>query len=156
MTLLNKVKKVIVHHSAGSKSQTIEDIRAEHLARGWSDVGYHKVITPDGKVHQGRPDAVVGAQAFGANQFSLGICCIGNYDVEKPSQVVLDSLTQVVTVLCERHNLGVDDVIGHRDVASLYNVPDGATACPGQYLYHDLNTTVKPKVKVYLDKKSKK
>lgn len=128
------VKYLIVHHSASGRNTTIEDMRAWHLAKGWSDIGYHKVIYQNGEVKQGRSDAVQGAQAFGANAFSLGICCIGNFDEEMMPNAQEKSLVQVLAVLCRRHKLTEKNIIGHRDVAKMFNVPAGASACPGRYV----------------------
>lgn len=145
-----QVKYLIVHHSSGPVTQTKEDIKKIHLAKGYSDIGYHKIILANGKVEQGRNDAVIGAQAFGANAYSLGICCIGNYETSNPPEAVIASLVQVLVTLCKRHNLTVDKIIGHRDVAKLFNVPEGSTACPGKNLYARLDE-IRTKVKTYLD-----
>lgn len=151
MAKLNKVEYLVVHHSAGAKTQTIEDIKQIHIKKGYVDIGYHKVIDPDGDVHQGRADAVIGAQAFGANAFSMGICCIGNYDIEEPNESLVKSLIQVLATLCKRHKLSVDKIIGHRDVATMFKVPEGASACPGKFMYAKL-PYIRQEVQKYIKK----
>ena len=44
------IKYLIVHHSATNPDLEIEDIHQEHLANNWLCVGYHAVITKDGKI----------------------------------------------------------------------------------------------------------
>lgn len=149
MINLEKVKYIVVHHSAGSNTTTIEEIRKWHKDKGWSDIGYHKVIYQDGSVHQGRSDAVIGAQAFGANAFSLGVCCIGNFETNKPPEKLVDSLVQVLAVLCKRYKLSADKIIGHYQVAKMFNAPLGASGCPGKYMIARL-PEIRERVKKYL------
>lgn len=73
------IKELIVHCSATpeGKDFTVNDIRKWHLARGFSDIGYHYVIYRDGSIHTGRSEAISGAHCTGHNSISIGICYIG-------------------------------------------------------------------------------
>lgn len=73
------INEIIVHCSATpeGKDFTVEDIRGWHLARGFSDIGYHYVIYRDGTVHKGRSESVIGAHCTGHNSHSIGVCYIG-------------------------------------------------------------------------------
>jgi hypothetical protein len=137
---MRDITYIVIHHigpmPAGFPVESpVETIRAWHKAKGWSDIGYHKLITPSGKVLQGRPDAVVGAHAFGANTPSLGVNVIGDFSKAPPQKTQLDALVQTLAVLCKRHGIPVNHVIGHRDVAKMFKAPEGASACPGDGLY---------------------
>lgn len=134
MGKIQKVEYIIIHHSAGDKNTTVDQIRAMHKARGWSDIGYHKVCYWDGSVKQGRSDAVIGAQAFGANSFSLGVLAVGNWDIYQTPEKLLKTLVQVCATLCKRYNLPSSRIIGHNEVSRLFKIPSAATACPGRYL----------------------
>ena len=74
-----RIDKIIIHCSATpeGKDFTVEQIRQWHLARGFSDIGYHIVIYRDGSIHKGRPIEQVGAHTTGQNAHSIGICLIG-------------------------------------------------------------------------------
>lgn len=74
-----RIDKIIIHCSATpeGKDYTVEQIRQWHLARKFSDIGYHYVIYRDGSVHLGRSENVVGAHTTGYNTHSIGICIIG-------------------------------------------------------------------------------
>lgn len=74
-----RIDKIILHCTATpeGKDYTVAQIRQWHLARGFSDVGYHYVIYRDGSVHRGRPETQVGAHTTGYNAHSIGICYIG-------------------------------------------------------------------------------
>lgn len=74
-----RIDKIILHCSATpeGKDYTVGQIRQWHLARNFSDIGYHYVIYRDGSVHRGRPESQVGAHTTGYNAHSIGICYIG-------------------------------------------------------------------------------
>lgn len=135
MTKLTKVNYIVIHHSAGNKKQTVEEIKAGHLKEGYSDIGYHKLVHYLGQVFAGRDETEMGAQALEMNSESIGVCCIGNYQLNPPSPEMYKSLVQVVATLCKRHKVPVENIIGHRDVAKIKNKPYVATLCPGDFLY---------------------
>lgn len=74
-----KVDQIILHCTATPEGEdyTVEQIRQMHLARGFSDVGYHFIIGRDGKVHAGRPEAIAGAHCTGHNTRSIGVSLVG-------------------------------------------------------------------------------
>lgn len=74
-----KITKIILHCTATpeGKDFTVDQIRQWHLARGFSDIGYHYVVYRDGSVHIGRPEAMVGAHCAGQNACSIGVSYIG-------------------------------------------------------------------------------
>ena len=79
---MRKIDKIIIHCSATPEGRpvTVETIRKWHIARGWSDIGYHFVIYLDGSVHEGRPLEAIGAHTSGQNLYSIGICYVGGCD----------------------------------------------------------------------------
>lgn len=80
-----RIDKIILHCSATpeGKDYTVAQIRQWHIARGFSDVGYHFVIYRDGSVHRGRPENRVGAHTTGQNAHSIGVCYIGSCEATK-------------------------------------------------------------------------
>ncbi len=79
---MRKIDTLIVHTSATFPEQrvTVETIRQWHLARGFSDIGYHFVVDKDGTVYTGRPAEQPGAHTLHWNSRSLGLCYIGGLD----------------------------------------------------------------------------
>lgn len=77
-----KINKIIIHCSATPEGRDVktETIRAWHLKRGWSDIGYHYVIELDGSICEGRPIERTGAHCKGHNTGSIGICYVGGVD----------------------------------------------------------------------------
>lgn len=76
---VRNIKEIIVHCSdtPDGKDFTVADIRRWHLARNFSDIGYHYVIYRDGSVHEGRDVNISGAHCTNHNSISIGICYIG-------------------------------------------------------------------------------
>lgn len=73
------ISKIILHCTATPEGRdfSVEQIRQWHLARGFSDIGYHYVVGRDGTVYEGRPESIVGAHCTGQNTCSIGISYVG-------------------------------------------------------------------------------
>ena len=125
---MRAIDKLIVHCSATpeGKDFTVAQIRQWHLARGFSDIGYHYVVYRDGSVHAGRAESVVGAHCKGQNARSIGICYIGGMtadnkrakDTRTPEQK--EALLRLLGELRSRYPDAT--IHSHRDFA--------AKACP--------------------------
>ena len=76
------VSYLILHCSATRETQdyTPEQLKHDHLARGFLDVGYHFYIRKDGSVTQHRRLNEVGAHCRPFNRCSIGICYEGGLD----------------------------------------------------------------------------
>lgn len=81
------ITKLVVHCSdtPDSRDVTAVDIHQWHLERGWSGIGYHKIIRRNGTIENGRPEYWYGAHVRSHNTNSLGVCLIGkeNYTNEQ-------------------------------------------------------------------------
>ena len=123
-----RIDEIIVHCTATPEGQprTVEQIRAQHKAQGWADIGYHILVTLDGKAYLGRDMDISGAHAEEHNSHSIGVCYVGG--LENRPGVAYNKLkakdtrteSQKATLL----NLLMDlrklypnaRIIGHRDV----------------------------------------
>lgn len=85
MNITRGVHTVWLHTSATpgdwQSGKTVEQMRDEikkwHTRdRGWSDIGYHFVIAPDGSIAVGRDVNKTGAHVKGHNTGSIGLCMI--------------------------------------------------------------------------------
>jgi len=82
-----EVREIVIHCAATRPEWyaniTLATKRAEirrwHLARGFSDIGYHWLIDRDGKVMAGRMESIVGSHVKGRNTGTLGVCLIGGH-----------------------------------------------------------------------------
>jgi N-acetylmuramoyl-L-alanine amidase len=128
--LLNNPEYIIIHHSATAQGDA-ETFRRAHKAKGWRDIGYHYVIgngtySGDGEVETGRPENESGAHcsADGMNFKSIGICLVGNFDIDKPSIAQMEALEILCRDIMARYKIPVSKVLGHGEV--------DATNCPGK------------------------
>jgi hypothetical protein len=128
---MRKIHSIVVHHSAGPDTTSVQQIRKRHILNGWRDIGYHMVISRYGgvwDVYQGRSEDQPGAHAgrgFPGNRGSLGVCVCGNYVNSTPPKEALVLLSDLVARWREKY--GALRVWGHCDL--------NATACPGTRLY---------------------
>lgn len=121
MTKRSSTERIILHHSACS-SCTAEQIHQWHLNNGWEGAGYHFLVRKDGQIYRLRPEAFVGAHAYGSNYNSIGICAEGNFENETMSEAQKNSLIELVSYLKGKY--GISKVLKHSDVNN--------TACPGK------------------------
>jgi len=131
-SISRRITEVIVHHTWRPRAveyrgiDTVAGIRRYHMqVRGWSDNGYHFIVGPPGDIFRCRPLERSGGHCLNHNARSVGICHIGDFDVEEPTayagyQVGINA----VAALCKRFNLSENDVYFHRDFAD--------KSCPGR------------------------
>ncbi len=91
------VRSVMLHTSATSSTwwrgktnaAMLAEIRSWHTTlvakggRGWKDIGYHRIIFPDGEVLQGRPLTEIGAGAVDHNRGWIHICMVPVVTIER-------------------------------------------------------------------------
>ena len=114
------IKKIIVHHT-GFQSPFIglnswEAVHKAHKQKGWSGIGYHYGVSPEGNLWTLRPVHLVGAHCVGHNADSIGIVLWGIG--EKPlAQLV--SAVRLAKRLAQKFNA---QVYFHNEL--------GKTVCP--------------------------
>lgn len=77
-----RIDMIIVHCTATPEGdwKTVEQIRAQHKKKGWSDIGYHYLVYLDGTIHDGRDVDISGAHCEGKNAHSIGVCYVGGLE----------------------------------------------------------------------------
>ena len=150
------VTHLIVHHSAGvSESDNwpavVRAIRNFHVnTNGWCDMGYNWLIDPNGVIYEGRGGGndIRGAHFCGANSATMGVCLLGNFEENEPTEAALNSLDSLLTwKACDRRlNPAVEDfhVSSGKNLQVISGHKDGCgTLCPGVNLYSQLDSTRK-------------
>lgn len=81
---MRAIHKIIIHCTATREGDdiSVDTIRRWHLARGWSDVGYHYVIDIKGNINAGRPIELMGSHTRGENKYSIGIAYVGGVEAD--------------------------------------------------------------------------
>lgn len=123
-------KRIVVHHSAGPREQTVEQIDAFHrTGRGWPGIGYHFVVR-QGVVYYVGDVATERAHVYGRNADSIGVCVTGSYqDGVRPADEDVAALRSIVAVLDGVYRPALE-IIGHGAAA----LAGHGTACPGTHL----------------------
>lgn len=106
---------------------------AKGLEKPWDNIGYHFGIeNVYGKltVLPGRQIGEVGAHAKGFNDKSIGICLVGNYDIEPPSKDRVDVLSGLCRNLQIEFKIPRDHVISHHETFTYQGIKPPKT-CPG-------------------------
>lgn len=150
------VTHLIVHHSGShtTSSDFAAVVRSYwnfHVnSRNWGDIGYNWLVDGNGVVYQGRAFAlngnrdVIGAHFSGHNANTMGICVIGTYTNQLPTNDALSSLAEMLAWKASERGLdpmgrgqhyspggNIFRISGHRDSGIF-------TECPGQRLYNHL------------------
>lgn len=128
---LGSVRWLVIHTAAGNPDATAEDVHRWHKERGWSGIGYHYYIRPDGLIERGRAERWKGAHARGLNHSSIGVCCAGHGDEADFTGPQKRALASLLPDLRARHGVPKDRVIGHREVHTKAGAPDPGKTCPG-------------------------
>jgi len=127
---------IVIHHTATSFGNAAIVTRW-HIDRGFDEMGYHFLIgngtnSGDGQVEVGSrwPKQKWGAHTKTPdnrfNDFGIGICLVGNFDVTRPTAAQMRSLDKLVAFLMKTYHIPLDHVLGHGDCKS--------TDCPGKNL----------------------
>lgn len=127
--LRSKTDFLVIHCSASPPKLDVgvREIRQWHLARGFSDIGYHFVIRRNGRVETGRAEDMVGSHVQGHNANSLGICMVGGVDARQRPQdnFTAEQWASLQTVLMRlTAKYPGATILGHRDFPGVHK------ACP--------------------------
>src|SRR5258706_7324556 len=126
---------IVIHHSDTKTGCAAAFDRYHNDVHHWDELGYHFVIgngtgSRDGQVEVGprwskqKWGAHAGVKEF--NEFGIGICLVGDFDVTRPTPEQMQSLTQLTAWLMSSYHIPESRIIGHRDAKS--------TNCPGRYM----------------------
>ena len=132
----------IVIHQSDSAFGTAGLMDRWHRERGWSGIGYHRVILNgwlraerfraecDGLIQAGRPLEREGAHVRGHNAHSIGVCLIGAGEgwpvgVGYLTAAQWQALAGLCAMLMREFGVPVERVVGHREF------PDVTKTCPG-------------------------
>jgi len=121
MMSADSIKFLVLHCSATRCNQdySVEQLRRDHKARGFYDIGYHLYNRKDGTMTQHRKLLEVGAHARPYNRCSIGICYEGGLNEEGRAcnTMTAEQETRLVDLF---RNLKIlfpkAKILGHRDL----------------------------------------
>lgn len=133
---MNGVNCITIHHEGNPQpvyftdrqttAAALDNVRNAHRARGWGDIGYHFVVDRAGHVWEGRNLSYQGAHVKNRNEHNIGVMCLGNFDLQTPSEAQVASLQSIVRDLRRQYKISPGKIYTHQEI--------GQTACPGRNL----------------------
>ncbi|MBN2484199.1 MAG: N-acetylmuramoyl-L-alanine amidase [Candidatus Omnitrophica bacterium] len=129
-------KYIIIHHSATDEGNAL-CFNEGHKKRGfYRGLGYHFVIDngtlekTDGQIEVSprwlKQEVGAHCKASKMNYRSIGICLVGNFDIEQVTSRQMDSLIYLVRRLKDYYHISPKNILGHGQVRG------AKTNCPGK------------------------
>lgn len=141
--LTHRIRRITVHHQGEvwPAAQRPDDTPTAYLQRlqswsrlskRWTDIPYHYVIAPDGRIYATRDPAARGDTntEYDPSGHAL-VMLMGNFEVQEPTAAQLGAATELLVWLARQHGLTADAIASHRDFSQ-------QTVCPGRALYAQL------------------
>ncbi len=132
-------KYIVIHHSASDSGNATSIGKYHKEERGWvNGLGYDFLIgngngSRDGQIEVGSRwnRQIDGAHAGNPeyNKYGIGICLVGNFDNDYPTNQQISSLLYLINYLQKRCNIHKDNVIMHKTFRK--------TVCPGKRFPYD-------------------
>lgn len=115
------IPNVIIGHSAmefciGKYAciKNVLEIQMDHQRRGWNDIGPNFLVSSDGLVFEGRGANILGAMVKSWNRKCISIMFLGNYAIDKPTDVQVDRVKVLLNELVKKQVLTTDYALyGH-------------------------------------------
>lgn len=130
------VNRITLHHEGNQAVNFVDEsntmdrlelIRRSHTShRGWADIGYHFIVDRAGRVWEGRPLAFQGAHVSENNPHNVGVMVLGNFDIQRPSDVQIQAMQGTIRHLRRQFRVAPNQIWTHREL--------GRTSCPGDML----------------------
>lgn len=139
---MGSVREVVVHHTyrpdpppGGSLEDEIALVRrieAHHRQNNWGGIGYTFLVSPTGRVFEGRGWGRTGTHSPGKNSDSIGLCFMTDGTSKQPTDAAWESAELLIKLGQQLGHIGPTyTVTGHRD--------HRATECPGDAIYRQLH-----------------
>lgn len=131
-----KTNLIVLHHSEGSSSETVQSIHEWHKALGHAGIDYNVCVERDGTAVWGRGLDAVGGHTmnkvflptYGVNARSVGVCCLGNFNRYEMPDAQKAGLKHLVADLVKYYGFSsVSQIVTHKGLAG-----ESYTDCPGK------------------------
>lgn len=140
---LGTVTRMAIHHTESptvdklSPQARLRQIQSYHMnVKGWCDIGYHFLVSRDGRVWQGRPVTKLGSHAGGANTGNVGVAVIGSHDTTPVTDAQVTAIADLIAAVARATGIKINrtTIKGHREYKD--------TSCPGDRLMAQLVSIV--------------
>ena len=154
---LTNVTHLIIHHSAANTvsndyAAVVRTYWDWHVnGNGWDDIGYNWLVDPNGVLYKGRAwksdneENILGAHNSSKNSGTSGICFIGNYVSDIPSDIGLNKVASIAAFLCDKYGIDPEGSSYHEAINKVNNnisghgQSGGGTECPGTQMINRMS-----------------
>ncbi len=120
---LGTIKRIVIHHSASAPTTTAEAMARYHVdTNSWPGIGYHFVVTADGRIQYVNDHTLITYGVAGQNADTVHICLPGDFTSAPPPAAQLAATKSLI----DNYRLAMGQsypIVGHRDIAD--------SSCPG-------------------------
>ena len=127
---MREINKIIVHHSFTADHELLSSfdaIKRYHMNNnGMQNIAYHYVIefvNSKPYVHVGRSLETTGAHCKNQNETSIGICIVGNFDIETQAIEIENKLVDLCDALMRKFQIGIFNIFPHHFFAPYKSCP---------------------------------
>lgn len=121
---LNKIKNIVIHHTGNSQNSIKPHEKWHVVNNNWPSLGYHFFINYFGHIYLVNSIDYVTNHVRNNNTNSIGICIVGDFRKEKPTQYQMNGLNVLLQYLSIY--LPMLNVCGHKDLSP--------SECPGHLI----------------------
>lgn len=127
---------IVIHHSATDVGKALSFDYVHSKKRRWKGLGYHFVIDngtsekEDGQIEVSprwiAQDDGAHCRANGMNYRGIGVCLVGNFNVDNVTTKQKEALIYLVNILKDYYSIPNSHILGHGQVEG------ASTDCPGR------------------------
>jgi N-acetyl-anhydromuramyl-L-alanine amidase AmpD len=125
---ISDIESITIHHTA-TENENIQSFTQNHIDRvGGCGIGYHYIIGKDGVVKKLNDIRKITYHNKNNNSSTVGVCLVGNFDKEMPTEKQLKSLKKIVTILkavtrTKKVRSHSDYIVGHTSCCGKNLIP---------------------------------
>ncbi|WP_431798925.1 N-acetylmuramoyl-L-alanine amidase [Halobacillus andaensis] len=90
---------IAIHHSLTKEGDSYSFAKYHVHTNGWHEIAYHFVILKDGTIEWNHDLGVLSYHVGNSNKFAVGICLVGDFRSEKPTEAQKRALKRLVDCL---------------------------------------------------------
>jgi hypothetical protein len=130
-----RIERITLHHQGEVWSPDADPAaylrrlqQWSRLSKRWTDIPYHYVIAPDGRIYTARPESIAGDTntEYDPRGHAL-VMLLGNFEHQTPTPAALEASIGLLAWLAQQHGLTPAQIGSHRDHSQ-------QTLCPGAAL----------------------
>ncbi len=111
---VNKITAIAIHHSLTLQGSAEAFARYHVSHNGWPGIGYHYVINKNGLVDFCNDIELKTAHVGNSNRITIGICLVGDFRKEDPTEEQLQSAADLCMILIDKYE-SIEKIKSHSD-----------------------------------------